>query len=438
MAFGISASTIAGGLAAGVGGSLVGGLLGGGGSRPSGSTQSTATSSPWAGVQPYLIGGTIANPDGTTANVTGIYPEAQRLYQNSEWSPLMQQNNQGFISNIQSRLSNPIYNDIPAGAEAILRGQYDPNVQRVANIAGADKINSQSVDPRTAFASMAQANPTNSISQMLSGQINTSTLDPVVNNAMRRLGESYGEQVMPAIRSGAEAAGQYGGSRQGIAEGLASRGLAYSMGDLADNLYNQAYQQAQQNMYGTANNMAGLGLSNAQGNANRDLAAQTANAQNQLATQQFNANLGLQNNSQSIANSQAIMNNRAQGMNFLNTGNSMQDHLYQTLQNVYNTPNGYNWGNLSNYSAVVQPGSAFKTTTTNNPYFTNPIGNALGLGLGGMQLYGMGQKNGLWGSDAGSGSTDMTGFYTPTSDLFGGENSAYGTGYDIGNWGFGG
>jgi hypothetical protein len=66
-------------------------------------------------------------------------------------------------------------------------------------------------------------------------------------------------------------------------------------------MYNQAYQQAQQNMYGTASNMAGLGINSAHSNATRDLAAQTSNALNQLDAQKFNADLYL-NNAQANAN----------------------------------------------------------------------------------------------------------------------------------------
>ena len=231
-----------------------------------GGTTTVQKSDPWIGVQPYLVGSqarqlkpgvqpiyaqgglgglggfgggwgtgnTLANPesDYITVNSPGIYPEAQNLYQANGWSPQMQTNADDYADTLQQRMGQE---NIPYGfATNAMSGRYDPSITAGGN------VDPQMVDPTLAFGSMGMANPTNSISQMLSGQANTDTLDPVVAAALRRMGESYGEQVMPSIRSGAIAAGQYGGSRQGVAEGLASKGLAYSMGDTAANMYNNA------------------------------------------------------------------------------------------------------------------------------------------------------------------------------------------------------
>lgn len=323
-------------------------------------------------------------------------------------------------------------------AGSVGRGEFDPNYQRVVSIAGApylsaqqiagaDRINSQSVDPMTAFRSMGGANPTGSISQMLSGQVNTSALDPVVDNAMRRMGENFNELVMPGIGQAASAAGQYGGSRQGIAEGLAQKGLAYSMGDTAANMYNNAFNTAQSNMYGTTNNMAGLGLSNAQGNANRDMAAQNTNAANQLASQQFNANmaqqadmfnannafdsqkfnanLGLSNNAQDAANMAQRLSNRNNAINMNLLGKSLQDQNYQQQMGLLDAPNQYDWSNLSNYANLVNSaaGQGGVTSANSSQSLTpNKFATLQGvIGLGG-QLYNQGLNNGWWGTQAGS------------------------------------
>lgn len=169
-----------------------------------------------------------------------------------------------------------------------------PNMVAGVGNANAAQINSQAVDPTGAFLSLGGANPLAALQQGLSGGVNTSTLDPVVKSAMRRMTESFNESVMPGINQGAIAAGQYGGSRQGVAQGLAAKGLANALSDTSANMYNQAFQQSEQNRINTANNLASLGLNNAQQNASRDITAQQTNAAALNAMNQFNASNELQ------------------------------------------------------------------------------------------------------------------------------------------------
>jgi hypothetical protein len=413
-------------------------------SKGASTTTATQKSEPWEGVQPYLLGSQttrlkqgvtpiykteqVGNPTGgggpwwanvgspgtgetksvlsnpesdyETVGSPGIFAEAQRLYQSGGWTPEMQAVVDEQSKNLAGRADQA--NRAYGVGNAAINGKFDPRINRVGNIAGADKIVAQTVDPTKAFASLGEANPTGAIQQMLTGRADTSTIDPVVQSAFRRLGEGFNEQVLPGIRGNAIASGQYGGSRQGIAEGLASRGLLYSMGDVANNMYNQAYQQAQQNMYGTANNMAGLGINNSQSNANRDLSAQTSNASNQLAAQTFNATLGLQNNQQAMQLAQQQLANRTAGLNVLGMGNALQDQNYQQRLGLLNAADQYNWNNLNNYSSIVQNGARLGgTATASQPYFTNPLGNAIGLGLGGLGLYnGLGKAGLLGGAGA--------------------------------------
>lgn len=414
---------------------------GGGG----GGTTTVQKADPWSGVQPYLIGGSYTDPTTgqVTSTGTGIYPEAQKLYQNQSWTPGMQSLTDQQGQNVAGR-AGQVQQAYGLGGQA-LSGAFDPNVSRVnnagiatsagvnpvANIQGVNNIYAQMVNPTQAFGSMGGANPTSSIQQMLTGQANTSTLDPVVNNALTRMSQNFNEQVMPGLRNEAVAAGQYGSSRQGIAEGLATRGLAQSMGDMSANMYNNAYNTAQQNMYGTANNMAGLGLNNAQANANRSLTADTTNAANQLNTQQFNANLGLQNNAQTLQNNQfnaSQMNagnqfnanlglqnntqamqlaqqqlaNRTQGLSLLGQGNQLQDQNYAQQMSLLDAPNQYNWNNLNKYASIVTPGAGIGgSSTSNQQTSTNPFSSALGGALGGAAL--AGALPAAWGVSSGMG-----------------------------------
>ena len=62
----------------------------------------------------------------------------------------------------------------------------------------------------------------------------------VVQNRMNR---NLTENTLPGIRSGSIAAGQLGGSRQGIAQGVAMRGNQEALGDAAAQIYGDAYGQ---------------------------------------------------------------------------------------------------------------------------------------------------------------------------------------------------
>ncbi len=58
----------------------------------------------------------------------------------------------------------------------------------------------------------------------------------------QNLGQQYGEITMPELRRSAMGAGAYGGSRQGVSEGIASRGLAQGLSSLATGIYGPAYE----------------------------------------------------------------------------------------------------------------------------------------------------------------------------------------------------
>lgn len=67
-------------------------------------------------------------------------------------------------------------------------------------------------------------------------------LQATIDASTRPIVETLLEQALPAIRSGAIANGQFGGSRQGIGEGLAIGRAATAVGDTAAKVANQGYQ----------------------------------------------------------------------------------------------------------------------------------------------------------------------------------------------------
>ena len=91
--------------------------------------------------------------------------------------------------------------------------------------------------------------------------------NPYVQGMIEAQGEllnrNLAENILPTIASGAIGAGQLGGSRQGVAEGIAARGTQEALGRLAAETQLGAYGQglAQQRYgLGAAPGMAGFGL----------------------------------------------------------------------------------------------------------------------------------------------------------------------------------
>lgn len=81
--------------------------------------------------------------------------------------------------------------------------------------------------------------------------------------ATRPVLQSLTESILPSIRGEAVGAGGYGGSRQGIAEGIAGRGALQSIGDLMAKIFSGAYGQglgALQQGISLAPQTASLGL----------------------------------------------------------------------------------------------------------------------------------------------------------------------------------
>jgi len=63
-----------------------------------------------------------------------------------------------------------------------------------------------------------------------------------IDAAIRPITQAYQENVLPSINDSAIASGQFGGSRQGIAEGRAAEGYQRAVGDTTANIVNPAYQ----------------------------------------------------------------------------------------------------------------------------------------------------------------------------------------------------
>jgi hypothetical protein len=115
--------------------------------------------------------------------------------------------------------------------------------------------------------------------------------------ATRPIYQNLMESVLPNVRSGAASAGQYGSSRQGIAEGEAARSADQAAGQVSANIANADYQAGLDAM------TKGLGLSPATGteqtqagaseSAVGEIQQQQQEAQNQARLQQLFYNMGI-------------------------------------------------------------------------------------------------------------------------------------------------
>jgi hypothetical protein len=121
--------------------------------------------------------------------------------------------------------------------------------------------------------------------------------DQVVQNTLAQNTQNFNQQVLPQIQNEAQIQGGFGGSRQGVAEGIAQQGLADANARAAASIYNDAYNQDAQRQL-AAIGMGGQLQSTAGGlDLQRDLGFGSLGLQGLAADRGFGlagAGLGLQ------------------------------------------------------------------------------------------------------------------------------------------------
>lgn len=184
-------------------------------------------------------------------------------------------------------------------------------------------------------------------------------MSSVADDIMRRTQDALG-QSFNSIRSNAVGVGGLGGSRQGVAEGLATRGAMDSMqGNLA-NLYNNDYQQTQ----------------------NRGLQAYNTDTNAYLGNQGQWMNFGLGVGNQALTNQGQMLGfygqQRAQDLQSLDLG-----------ADLYSRGIGGEWVPIQNAGAAYSPFTGFGTSTTSGQQgggLTGAIGGGLAGGAFGRQM----------------------------------------------------
>lgn len=172
-----------------------GGKGGGGGGGQSQQTQTIQKADPWSGVQPYL---------------SEAYQRASSLYGPNSQGPELYPG-QMYVS------PDPLRLEARGLVEDYARTQMPTDIGGI----------------RGAYGTLLGAADVN----------NNPYLAQAARGAITPIAQALTEEALPAIRSGAIQTGQYGGSRQGLAEGTAIGKASRAMGDITSNMYSNAYQQ---------------------------------------------------------------------------------------------------------------------------------------------------------------------------------------------------
>jgi hypothetical protein len=185
--------------------------------------------------------------------------------------------------------------------------------------------------------------------------------------------ENYTRNQLPASRSGAMAAGGFGGSRQGVVEANGLQDLNRGIGQALTGMYGQDWTNAQNR-----------GLQQQSINNSYDLGSRGLNNQYELGLR--SNDLGFAGLDANIANSN--FNNQLNAANFgINATNSMNQQTGAGIQagtDIQQTPMRYAkyFGDQAN-QAGGQGGSSTGTQTGSS----NPWVGAVGGGMAGWDLY---------------------------------------------------
>jgi hypothetical protein len=158
------------------------------------------------------------DPTPATSTTTVNNPQQQQLYGMA--MPFLQQ-----FANAPPSL--------PSGGTV---AGFDPS-----QTAGQEGVLAAAAGPQTDLASQGAGT-----AGFLSGDVlkpsSNPALQQTIDAATQPIQQQLTSSTLPAIRSGAQGAGQFGSSRQGIAEGIASRGASQAIGATSAGIANQGYQ----------------------------------------------------------------------------------------------------------------------------------------------------------------------------------------------------
>lgn len=442
-------ASVAGGIFGGPVGAAVGGALGGalsgksGGSVQSGNQTVTQQQQLDPRIQAMLFG------DGTSGN-QGLLAQYQALGQQPQSAGSAAIG--GAAQNWLGSQGAGVLGQLQSGATGLMSGGMTapsasaaqvnaPNAITPAFAQGANMVSAQSAGAQINAPSQNTLDLKSAYDRVINGDAGA---NPYLNKALTAgidatnagyqrnlsgLTDTLQKQILPGIRSNSVLAGQYGGSRQGIAEGNALSDFTKQATDAnlqlgLQNSANTTGAQAQAFGQGQDRSLAALqGLSGQQyGVASQNAALQQANnianaqLQNQTGiqvsgnNQQANlANAGFvqqaalaNQNAQQQALTQNAQNQQQtnlanlqaqQGTNSLNSANQATglqglSGLLGQIYGIGQNQDNYALNRAGQTNSLLAPYlSANSSSSTQTPLYSNPGGNILGGAAAGLGLY---------------------------------------------------
>lgn len=356
---------------------------------PPAATTQTSISTPWepAGQALYNANATYNPATGRYDNIgtgpTGAYQSVQNFAQDygtlNNAQRVAIKNHAAALTGQNNALNNLTTNNVNA-AQQLANGKYDTHYNPIGNAETAYSNGLKALQD----SGTEQANR-----QLLTGLPNMEVLkqmqDANINAANRQYQQNVVDlqtKVLPGINNDAFAAGQYGSSRQGIAQGLALNGLINSNEQLAranldagNTMYGNAYNTSQGLMSNAANNLLNNSLQNSQFNAT------AGNNQNQ-----FNANLGITNNNQQMAqqlqNNQNMQAGYVQQQNALNNQATDANANFNAQWNLLQMPQQQAQNALNLQLGAYGAGAGYGGNSSSSmvqPIYNNTLGQTAGL-----------------------------------------------------------
>jgi hypothetical protein len=194
-------------------------------------------------------------------------------------------------------------------------------------------------------------------------------LDQMAQSITNQMNDNYTRNIAPAARSGAMAAGGFGGSRQGVVDANGMKDMNQALGNSLANLYGTGWQNSQQNW------LQQQGVDNQR---------QSLNNQYDLGLR--SSDLGFAGLDANIANSN--FTNQLNAANFgLNATNAMNGQTGAGIQagnDIQNMPIRY-WQQFANNANATGGGGG--TTTGTFQGATDPLSTAFGGAAMGYDMY---------------------------------------------------
>jgi hypothetical protein len=246
------------------------------------------------------------------------------------------------------------------------------------------------------------------------------------NNLQQDATRNLQENVLPSIRSGAIAAGGFGGSRQGIAEGKALGDFSRAQQNAASQFGAQntaaitgaqagAYESGQNRALSALQDLSGRQYGVASQNSAQGLQALLANQNAFQNAETSNAGLRTQRD---LANLQAQLGTTAQNDARNIAGTGLSSSLLGQALNYGTTTSNADWQRLLQGSgALGQFAGAGGSSTTSSPLYQNQGANLLGGAAAGLGLYNQFKNSGNGGINS-SFYTNNAGTGLSANDLY--------------------